>query len=207
MSSMFNYRGGDTKEVQFRYSTSYPIERGDLLIVDATTGCVMPATSVGTHSSVPVTQLNVAQYFAGVALEKAGVQSGEVSFRLNQNPRTVRVATAGLFEFDCEAAAFDAGASTTFPVPGDLVGIYCSSTNAPTSAQKVMAADTTDGLARDRAIGVVRPTAASFPEPGVATALAPGESRVLIEIMAGYPYGGPKTMGVNPESNTDASGQ
>jgi hypothetical protein len=220
MSSTCRHRSGDTNEVSYRCSSTYPIEKGDICVIDPTSGVAIPAhlacaAALLSHGSVVATQANVAQYFGGVAMEKVGLQSTEKSFRLVTDSPTVRLATSGIFEFDCAASEFDAGAGTTFPVPGDPVGIHCVTSGVPTNiagtanSQTVMKADNTGGYARDRAIGVVRPQTAQFPAAAAALTgpLNPAQTRVFVEIAAGYPYGGPKTIGVHPGTTAASSGQ
>jgi len=198
MSSQFRYRGGNTSRSFFPYDPSHPIEEGDLLFADPILGHARPASDMVNQGSVALNQLAFAQYFLGVAGEKVGLQSGEVSFRLNANdpkPPCVTVLTDGLFEFDCEAETEDVG-------EGGLVAIYAASTAAIPNSQKVMAAATDGSLQRSRAIGVLRRQPASFAQTD------PDQVRCLIEIKPGYPQGGPSTQGVPPAGTyTNASGQ
>jgi len=162
MASVTNYRGGDTREVLMKASATYPFEKGDLLFKDPVTGYVMPASIRSNHGTEALNQTAFAQYFAGVALVKNGLQTGETSFRLVTADSEVRVATAGRFEFECDSQTFG---------PGDLIAVAADT--AGCSDQKVDAASTSGSLQEERAIGRA--------VPGVA-GLAGATTRIVIEI-------------------------
>jgi hypothetical protein len=79
------------------------------------------------------------QYFAGVAMQKVGLNSGEKSFRLITDPGYLVVATAGEFEYDCDSQQF---------TPGQGVGIYATSSGIPDSQKVAAAASASLAIAR-----------------------------------------------------------
>lgn len=128
MSSRCRYVDGDTNLQDFIWDSTYPIERGDLCYLHPATNKVRPASALNAEGSQELDQLAFASYFVGVAQEKVGLQSGETTFRQDQNARTtVLIATTGRFEFDCPAQAF---------ASGQPVGVY-SASGAGCSNQKV----------------------------------------------------------------------
>jgi hypothetical protein len=130
MSSQVCYRGGDCKPRLFKTHASYPIEEGDLCFVHPADGTLRPASAMANQGSESLNQDAFQQYFAGVALNKNGLQSGETSFRLTTDMGYCLVATAGDFEFDCPSTQWK---------PGNLVGVFattlvCSNQKVDTAA-------------------------------------------------------------------------
>ena len=194
-TSRLNYREGDTNEVYVAYDASHPIEKGDLVFKDASSGYARTASNMANQGSAALNQLAFAQDFIGVAMQKAGLQTNEKSFRLITDPKPpcVRVATTGLFEFACDSETEDVGV-------GGMVGIYATSSQISDS-QKVMAADTGSSLTRSRTIGFLRPQPASFAQTD------PDQTRCLVEIDAAYAKGGVGTVSSVAGTYTGASGQ
>ncbi len=157
------YKGGDTNPILVKSSSSFPIEKGDLVFRDPVDGYVKSATARDNHGTVALNQSAFAAYFVGVALQKNSLQAGEKSFRLVETETEVRVATTGRFEFDCPSTSW---------TPGAAVAIYCT-TAGFTDAKKVMASDTGSSLTEERTIGRA--------VPGVA-GLANAMTRVTVEI-------------------------
>lgn len=97
MSDKMRWRYGDTNPVVAKVDPDTVIEIGDLVYLD-------------THDAKPVddammTPKQLKKKFLGVAMQR--------SRRGENDP--VRVATTGVFEFDCPMAVYELG---------DLVGIY-----------------------------------------------------------------------------------
>jgi hypothetical protein len=114
MSDKFRYRRGDTKPILMVPDSAAAIHVGDLVFQDPSTKKVRSAASMINQGSETLNQQTLHDLFAGVAMQRGGaLESGEVSFNLNPLPGQIVVATAGEFEFDCPATAFQ---------PGDLVG-------------------------------------------------------------------------------------
>jgi len=196
MTSRFRYRSGDTNDIFVPYDADHPIEEGDLVFLDPTLGYARTATDMTNQGDDALNQLAFAEYFAGVAMQKAGLQSNEKSFRLvtDPNPPCIRLATSGLFEFDCAAGMGDTMAE------GDLVGIYATGSGISDS-QKVMAAQTDGALTRSRAIGFLRKQPATYGQS------SPDETRCFVEVDASLARGGVGTVSSVAGTYTNASGQ
>ena len=95
------WRYGDTNPVVAAVDAETIIEIGDLLWQDVDNA--KPAAAQENHGNKEANQLALAFKFLGVAMQRS--QSGETA------PR--RVATTGVFEFDCLGGTFELG---------DLVG-------------------------------------------------------------------------------------
>lgn len=142
MSSTMRYRGGVVQYQAFPTANdgaaAHAIEVGDLVYV--TGGVAYPASHLADGGSAAQNRAAFAALFAGVAVQKVGLQSGEKSFRLTTDPGWVLVAITGDFEFDCAATSW---------APGDLVGVYNDATyNSDQQVAKVTAADETIGVAK-----------------------------------------------------------
>ena len=111
MASTMRYRSGVMNLVALKTHASYPIEDGDL--VYEVSGIAYPASAQADGGNEAANQLSFAETFAGVAMAKTGLQSGETSFRLTTDPGYTLVATTGDFEFPCPSTSFS---------PGDLIG-------------------------------------------------------------------------------------
>jgi len=178
MASILRYRRGDCKPklLPTAPSNAHPIEQGDLLYKHPTYGYACPAADMPAQGSAALGQDAFQQFFAGVAMSKVGLQSGETSFRIANNktgvvndPGYVEIATAGIFEFDC--------ASTQWK-PGDLVGVYADSTGK-CSNQKVATA-----ASASLAIGQAAPGVAGTRQATPGTAGGNAMTRVQVEIVS-----------------------
>jgi hypothetical protein len=166
-------------------SPAYPFEKGDLLYQHPADHTLRPASSLNAEGAAATDQQSFAEYFAGIANEKYGLQTGELSFRLDQVlPKSVVVCTSGRFEFDCPSQIF---------APLQSVGIYSNGHGCP-SPQKVDALQ--GGAALSQAIGVAMPGTAAI-EDGVA------RDRVIVDIQVRKPLGTAASAG----SYTGSSGQ
>lgn len=115
MASKVRYRHGVVKYRSLKTNASYPIEIGDLCY--AVAGVLYPASALADAGAAADNRAAFAAAFAGVAVRKTGLQTGETSFKLTTDPGYTLVATSGTFEFPC--------ASTSWQ-PGDLVGVYAT---------------------------------------------------------------------------------
>jgi hypothetical protein len=115
MASQLRYRGGVVELVAFPTANdgavAHSIEVGDLVYIAS--GVAYPAYHKTDAGNLGANQLAFASAFAGVAVSKVGLQSGETSFKLTTDKGYVLVATTGDFEFPCAATSFN---------PGDRVG-------------------------------------------------------------------------------------
>ena len=101
MTDKMRWRYGDTNPVVAAVDAATVIEIGDLLWQD--TDDAKPASSVTNHGSKLLNQKALADAFLGVAMQRS--RSGDAA--------PIRVATTGVFEFDCASGTFELG---------DLVG-------------------------------------------------------------------------------------
>lgn len=152
MANVMRWRYGDTSPVMMAVDADTVIEIGDLLWLD--TDDVKPASAQADQGSEGINQEFFKDKFAGVAMQAS--PAGEAG--------TVRVATLGVFEFDCDAATFEVG---------DLI--------APTEN------GTSDGLMNQKVGSVASVTSAL----GRCAARAnPARTRVLVDIVSAVMKGG-----------------
>lgn len=156
MSNNFRYRYGDTKPVMAAVDSATVIEIGDLVWLD--TDDVKPASGVTDTETLAGNQEAFHDAFLGVA-EQASA-AGDTD--------EVRVATAGVFEFDCAAETRQLG---------QLVGVVEATSGTALVNQSV------DNVAtEDLAVGrVVKSTTTAT---------------VLVEIASTIMYGGPQAAAV-----------
>ena len=104
MSDKLRWRYGDTNPVSAAVLSATVIEIGDLLWQDVYTA--MPASQMVIPNAVNAEDLRCrfANQFLGVATHRS--QSGETA--------SIRVATTGVFEFNCPSGTFELG---------DLIGV------------------------------------------------------------------------------------
>jgi hypothetical protein len=102
MSDKMRWRYGDTNPVVAAADSATVIEIGDLLWQD--TDDAKPASSRSDAGSEPANQEGMVNLFLGVAMQRSR----------NGDTAPIRVATTGVFEFDCPNGTFELG---------DLVGI------------------------------------------------------------------------------------
>lgn len=122
MASNKTYRYGIVARVCLPTSgASFAIEDGDLCYFST---YAKAASALADQGAAADNRAAFAAAFAGVALKKIGLQSGETSFKLTTDPGYVDVAVTGVFEYPCAATSW---------APGDLVGIY-----APTDNSKIV---------------------------------------------------------------------
>jgi hypothetical protein len=178
MASRARYVGGDCNKIAMKPSPSYPFEKGDLLYMHPADNTLRPAKDLTNNGTEGNTQLAFAEYFVGVADEKYGLQSGEVTFNLNQMlSAVVSVCTTGRFEFDCPSQTW---------APNAPVGIYSVSGSAIADSQKVDALASPAALAQ--MIGIVAQTEGQATSPTLRT-------RVVVDIMARRPFGSTPVAG------------
>jgi hypothetical protein len=101
MANQMRWRYGDTNPVMLPVDSATVIEIGDLVYLD--TDDAKPASSRADQGSLALNQEALHDSFVGVAMQASA--SGD--------DQGIRIATSGVFEFGCAAAAFEVG---------DLVG-------------------------------------------------------------------------------------
>ncbi|MBN1590943.1 MAG: hypothetical protein JW888_15625 [Pirellulales bacterium] len=97
MSDKMRWRYGDTNPVVAAVDSSTVIEIGDLVYQD--TDDAKPASAQADQGSETANQQLFATHFLGVAMQRS--REGDTS--------PVRVATTGVFEFECPSATFELG--------------------------------------------------------------------------------------------------
>lgn len=154
MSNQLRWRYGDTNPVMLPVDSATVIDIGDLVYLD--TDDAKPASAQTDLGNLAANQESFHDKFAGVAMQASA----------DGDTRAIRVATTGVFEFDCAAATFEVGA---------LVG---ARENAGGTA-----------LENQRAIAVATPNLAIG---RVARREAAASTSVLVDIVSTMLYGGPQ---------------
>ena len=97
MSDKMRWRYGETNPVVMAVDAETVIELGDLVVLSGDDA--RPANAAAGGGSEAATQIGFQPAFAGVAMQRS--RAGDTS--------PIRVATTGVFEFDCAAATFEVG--------------------------------------------------------------------------------------------------
>jgi len=97
MSDKMRWRYGDTNPVVAAVNSDTVIEIGDLLMQD--TDDAKPASMLANQGNKAANQAAFTNVFLGVAMQRS--RSGETA--------PIRVATTGVFEFDCPSGTFELG--------------------------------------------------------------------------------------------------
>ncbi|MGA7700475.1 MAG: hypothetical protein WCB27_12760 [Thermoguttaceae bacterium] len=97
MSDKMRWRYGDTNPVVAAVDSGTVIEIGDLVLLN--TDDARPASMQAVQGTKAATQAAFAAIFLGVAMQRS--RSGETA--------PIRVATTGVFEFDCASGTFELG--------------------------------------------------------------------------------------------------
>ncbi|MBI2826713.1 MAG: hypothetical protein HYX69_18735 [Planctomycetia bacterium] len=156
MADVMRWRYGETSPVVIPVDATTVIEIGDLVYL--ATDDVRPASMQADQGTEAANQEAFHDIFAGVAMQRSR----------NGDTTPVRVATAGVFEFDCLSATFEVGA---------LLGVD-EAASGTTLENQVAAAVATPNLAIGRC----------------AKRLNPAGTRVLVEIVGTVSHGGPQAM-------------
>jgi hypothetical protein len=97
MSNTMRWRYGDTSPVQLAVDSATVIEIGDMLYLDVDDA--KPASSQADQATKNANQQLFHDNFAGVAMQAS--RAGDT--------QPIRVATSGVFEFDCVSATLEVG--------------------------------------------------------------------------------------------------
>ena len=154
MSDVMRWRYGDTNPVVLPVASNTAYEIGDLLYWS--TDHVLPAASQANGANEAANQATFHTHFAGVAMQRSRVGDA--------NP--IRVATTGVFDFDCASATFEVG---------DLIGA-CNNGGAT-------------GLENQK---VKKVTAADHALARCAKRVPSADTRVLVDIVSTLTLGGPQ---------------
>lgn len=156
MSDTMRWRYGETNPVVLPVDSATVIEIGDLVYLD--TDDAKPAALLPDQLSKAANQEAFHDKFAGVAMQRS--RAGDIS--------PIRVATTGVFEFEC--------ASGTFEV-GKLFGTEEQASGDVLENQKV-----DDVATANLAIG------------RCARRVNPADTRVLVDIVSSVFKGGPQSI-------------
>lgn len=158
MADVMRWRYGETNPVVSKpVASATVIQIGDLVAQDAT-GAVYPAASETWSVDLATTQGNFQDKFLGIAMQRSR----------NGDTDPIRVATSGVFEFDCASATFELGI---------LVGAAKQTGNA---------------LENQRVISVAGAGNEGASIGRVARRVSPADTRVFIEIVSTVLRGGPQ---------------
>lgn len=156
MANVMRWRYGDTSPVMLAVDADTVIEIGDLLWLD--TDDAKPASAQADQGTEALNQELFKDTFAGVAMQAS--PAGQAGM--------VRVATSGVFEFDCDAATFEVG---------DLLAPSENATDDALVNQKVkQVASVSSGFGR------------------CAARANPARTRVLVDIVSAVMKGGPQAV-------------
>ncbi len=154
MANKLRWRYGDTHPVVLAVDSTTTIEIGDLVYLD--TDDAKPAASQADQSTEAANQELFHDNFSGVALQAS--RSGDTS--------PIRVATTGVFEFDCPSSTFEVG---------DLIGVDEAASGTELENQQV------DSVAGENlAIG------------RCAKRVSTASTAVLVDITGTVSHGGPQ---------------
>lgn len=156
MANTMRWRYGDTSPVMLPVDASTVIEIGDLVYLD--TDDAKPASAQADQGTEAANQELFHDKFSGVAMQASR----------NGDTQPIRVATAGVFEFDCLSTAYEVG---------KLIG----------------ADENAGGTALERQ--VVAPVATANLAIGrCAKRVSPAATRVLVDVVSTMQRGGPQDM-------------
>jgi hypothetical protein len=156
MADVMRWRYGETSPVVIPVDAATVIEIGDFVYL--ATDDARPAAQQADQSTEAANQELFHDNFAGVAMQRS--PAGDST--------PIRVATTGVFEFDCLSATFEVGA--LLGVDEDSGGTFLTN--------QLVAGVATPNLAVGRC----------------AKRLNPAGTRVLVEIVSTVSHGGPQAM-------------
>jgi hypothetical protein len=156
MANTMRWRYGETNPVMLPVDSSTVIEIGDLVYLD--TDDAKPASAQADQGTETANQQLFHDVFAGVAMQAS--PSGKT--------QPIRVATTGVFEFDCLSAALEVG---------DL-----------------MSSDEHSGGTSLLNQTVAKVTTANAAIGRCAKRVNPAGTRVLVDIVSSVLYGGPQNI-------------
>jgi hypothetical protein len=155
MASQMRWRYGDTNPVVLAVAPDTVIEIGDLVYLSTDKG--LPASAQTDQGTAAANQQLFHSKFVGVAMQQS--RAGDT--------QPVRIATTGVFEFDCASSTFEVGA---------LLGV-AQTLSAPVS------------LLNQTVVGV---TAVNEAVGRCASRVNPAGKSVLVDIVSTVLYGGPQ---------------
>jgi hypothetical protein len=97
MANTMRWRYGETNPIMMPTSAGFEVEIGDLVYLDS--GVAKSASSQADQGTLAANQEEFHDQFLGVAMQASPSASTD----------PIRVATTGVFEFDCASATFEMG--------------------------------------------------------------------------------------------------
>ncbi|TWT96770.1 hypothetical protein Pla108_25440 [Botrimarina colliarenosi] len=107
MANTMRWRYGDTNPVRLPVASDVAVEIGDLVYLD--TGAAKPASAQADQGSSVLNAGLFHDNFIGVAMQAS--PAGDAS--------SIRIATTGVFEFDCDSMTNELGNPLSVAVDGD----------------------------------------------------------------------------------------
>lgn len=154
MANTMRWRYGDTNPVILPVAAGVSLEIGDLVYLDAGVGA--PASVMPDEGSPTLNQQTFQDNFVGVAMQSSP----------SEEETTVRIATSGVFELDCDSATWELGEPASTQVDGSGTQLY---------AQQVVSAPSLSA-----AIG------------RCAKQASVASTRVLVDVVSSVMQGGPQ---------------
>jgi len=155
MANTMRWRYGETNPIMIPVEIDIVIEIGDLVYLDS--GTAKPASEQTDQGALAANQETFHDQFLGVAMQASPTASTE----------PIRIATTGVFEFDCALATHEIG---------DLLGSTENGTGTEVISQELIGV-ATPNLAIGRCTKRVNPAA----------------TKVLIDIVSTILRGGPQS--------------
>ena len=154
MANKMRWRYGETNPVMMPAGSTTVVEIGDLVALDGTSA--VPASSLSDQGTLAANQEAFHDQFLGVAMQASP----------NGSNNPIRIATSGVFEFECTSSTFEIG---------DLLGTKEEPLGTELEDQLVEAV-ATENLAIGRCVKRVDPAS----------------TNVLIEVVSTVVRGGPQ---------------
>lgn len=154
MANTMRWRYGETNPVILPVASEQTIEIGDLLYLDV--DGIRNASAQSDQGNIAANQEMFHDNFIGIAMQAS--QDGQAN--------NIRIASSGVFEFDCASATFEVG---------DLLGCDDDGTGTQLDGQALISV-ATPNLAVGRCVKRVSPAA----------------TKVLVEIVSTVVRGGPQ---------------
>lgn len=156
MANIMRWRYGDTNPVMAPVAPSTAIEIGDLVYLSG--GEAWPAATLPDQGTEIGNQNLFHEIFLGVAMQSSS----------EDDTSEIRIATTGVFEFDCAEATFDVGDFLTVAenTPGTVL-LNQTVTDAPSASAAI-------GRSAER--------------------VNPASSRVLVDVISSIMRGGPQPV-------------
>ncbi|QDT70479.1 hypothetical protein MalM25_34270 [Planctomycetes bacterium MalM25] len=112
MANTMRWRYGDTNPVTLPVADGVAVEIGDLIYLNSGVGA--PASAMPDEGSPTLNQQTFQDSFVGVAMQASP----------SDEETTIRIATSGVFEFDCDSVTWELGSPASTQIDGSGVQLY-----------------------------------------------------------------------------------